>query len=119
MFFGANPVSPTQGLLGSGYPFTTVQNFARAASNPAALTMSDPFPQALLPARGVVTSGGFELNCKSPIFQQYNLTVERQIGRASVLEVAYVASKGTHLGRQWDLNQPLRRSTIQPPFPRP
>jgi hypothetical protein len=119
IFFGASPVNPAQSLMGTGYPFTTVQNIARVANNPSALTMSDPFPQALIAAAGANTSGGHEVDYKSPNLQQYNLTIERQVSASSAVEVAYVGSKGTHLGRQWDFNQPLRGPTIARPFPRP
>jgi hypothetical protein len=47
--------------------------------------------------------------------------VERQLGGGMVLETAYVGSKGTHLGRQYDLNQPFRipGSQVNGNFPRP
>ena len=44
--------------------------------------------------------------------QTYNLTVERELGRGAVLEVAYAGSKGTHLQRRYDINQPYREQAL-------
>ncbi len=49
--------------------------------------------------------------------QSYNLALEREVGRGTVIEVAYAGSKGTHLQRRYDLNQAGRTqatSTIRP-----
>jgi len=40
-----------------------------------------------------------------PYMQQWNLGVEHELPAHVVLSVAYVGSKGTHLTRQYDLNQ--------------
>jgi hypothetical protein len=40
-----------------------------------------------------------------PYMQQWNLGVEHQLPGSVLLSVAYVGSKGTHLTRQYDLNQ--------------
>lgn len=55
--------------------------------------------------------------------QSYSLTVERELGSGNVLEMAYVGSKGTHLGRKYDINM-LYRSIANyevygPSFPVP
>lgn len=51
-----------------------------------------------------------------PYVQQWNLTVERNLGTGTVLSVAYVASKGTHLTDQRDLNQLQPVPASQNPF---
>ncbi len=48
----------------------------------------------------------------------WNLTLEREFGGGSVLEVAYAGSKGTHLPRQYTLNQqPLIPGVKAGPWP--
>ena len=41
-------------------------------------------------------------------YKSYNLTIERDLGKGIVLESGYVGSKGTHLSREYNINQPLR-----------
>jgi hypothetical protein len=50
----------------------------------------------------------------SPTMQQWNLTVERSLGRNWTLEVGYFGSKGTHLREANDANQPMLASPTQP-----
>ena len=45
-----------------------------------------------------INVNGFELYARTPYLQSWNLTVEREIGHESAIEVGYVGSKGTHLG---------------------
>lgn len=40
-----------------------------------------------------------------PYMQQWHLDVQREVAKNMVATVSYVGSKGTHLGRQLDLNQ--------------
>ncbi|MFN7923902.1 MAG: TonB-dependent receptor [Bryobacteraceae bacterium] len=69
------------------------------------LTLANPFP----------TNGGItpppSPNTLSPdittaYMQNWNFTVERQVSRSATLTLAYAGSKGTHLIRSRDLNQP-------------
>jgi hypothetical protein len=43
---------------------------------------------------------------KMPSYQDYNLSVQQQIASATIVEVAYVGTKGTHLLGDINLNQP-------------
>ena len=51
-----------------------------------------------------------------PYVQQWNLNVQREIAKATVLTVAYVGSKGTHLGLQRDINQLYPITQSQNPY---
>ena len=51
-----------------------------------------------------------------PYVQQWNLTVERNLKANTVLSVAYVGSKGTHLTDQRNLNQLYPTPASQNPF---
>jgi hypothetical protein len=51
-----------------------------------------------------------------PYMQQWHLDVQREFAGHSVITVSYVGSKGTHLGRQRDLNQLVPTSAAQNPY---
>jgi hypothetical protein len=51
-----------------------------------------------------------------PYMQQWNLDIQHNIGSNTVLSVAYVGSKGTHLTDQRDLNQIFPLPASQDPF---
>jgi hypothetical protein len=51
-----------------------------------------------------------------PYMQQWNLGVEHELPGSVVLSVAYVASKGTHLTREYDLNQLQAVPASQNPY---
>ena len=53
-----------------------------------------------------------------PYVQQWNLDVEHEILPATVLTVAYVGSKGTHLALQSDLNQIVPTPASANPYPK-
>jgi hypothetical protein len=40
------------------------------------------------------------------------MTYEREIGGGQAVEFGYVGSKGTHLGRRYDINQPIRSQEL-------
>lgn len=52
-----------------------------------------------------------------PYVQQWNVSVQRELMPSTVLTVAYVGSKGTHLADQRDLNQMYPISAAQNPYP--
>ena len=57
------------------------------------------------------TSGPFDifatpLNFPTPYGQSWNLNVQQELSKIASLELAYVGSKGTHLARLYDANQP-------------
>ena len=66
-------------------------------------TLQNPFEAgfAIPPQLAVVNP-----NLATPYVQQWNLTVERQLGSLGTLNLGYVGSKGTHLYETYDLNQP-------------
>jgi hypothetical protein len=107
------------------YPFTISQTFSRQASNPNALTLSNPFPAALAAIGGTTSVGGTPLNLTTPRVHNYNLTFEHELGRSTALEVAYSGSAGRDLSRAYNINQPyyyqpqywLPNGTIPSPYP--
>jgi hypothetical protein len=51
-----------------------------------------------------------------PYVQQWHLDVQHEISRNTVATVSYVGSKGTHLGRKYELNQLMPLPTSQNPY---
>jgi hypothetical protein len=52
-----------------------------------------------------------------PYVQQWNLSLQRELSKGTVLTVAYVGSKGTHLSLQRDINQLYPISNSENPYP--
>jgi outer membrane receptor protein involved in Fe transport len=88
------------------FPFTVTETYSRVTSDPTRLTLSNPFPADRRGFSGVTGSYGQESSePQSQYLQSWNLTIEREFGSATVLEIAYAGSKGTHLQRRYDINQ--------------
>ena len=104
------------------YPFSINETYNAVSANPLALRMSDPFPAARRTVGGVASTSGQDANIQSQYLQSWNLTVEHEFAKDSVIEIAYAGSKGTHLQRRYDLNQQLRDLDVRAAtgaFPRP
>ncbi len=52
-----------------------------------------------------------------PYMQQWNVSIQRELAPSTVLTVAYVGNKGTHLALQDNLNQLYPISAAQNPYP--
>ncbi len=114
-------------------PGTTRTNIIRPnssanAANPASVRASDAAVQTLvgqLP-NGIVglpvqrmppqdrssTPLLFDPNLRTPFVHQWNFSIQRQLLRDTVLEIAYVGNKGTHMFRMMNANQ----ATVTPEF---
>ncbi len=69
------------------------------------LSLANPYPSTngLLPPPSLST---LSPDIRTAYLQSWNLNLQRQIQGVGVLSVAYAGSKGTHLIRSLDLNQP-------------
>jgi hypothetical protein len=69
------------------------------------ITLADPFP-----ARGGIvpppSPNTISPDAVSSYLQQWNLTVDRRVSASTLVGLGYAGSKGTHLVRSRDLNQP-------------
>jgi outer membrane receptor protein involved in Fe transport len=108
IFYTGNELNDVRLDLDDNFPFAITNTYNRVSTNVNALTINSPWPQALSTLGGTTTSYAYELHAPIGYLQSYNLTVEREIGKGIVFEGAYVGSKGTHLSRQYNLNQPFR-----------
>lgn len=111
IFYTGSRLSAMRTDITGGFPFSVAQSFTGTTTTPAALTINNPFPAALAKVTGTATTSGYEVNPPSPYLQSWNLTVERELGSGVVVEVGYTGSKGTHLGRKYDINQEIRTPT--------
>ncbi|MDP2995939.1 MAG: TonB-dependent receptor [Bryobacterales bacterium] len=95
------------------YPFSINESYSANTSNPLLVTVSDPYPAARRSVGGVTSTSGQEVNPQSQYLQSWNLTLEREFGRGTVIEAAYAGSKGTHLQRRYDINQQNREQALR------
>src|SRR5258708_4005592 len=108
VFYTGSRLSAERTDITGGFPFSTAQSFTGSTSNPNLLTLANPFPASLAKVTGVTTTAGYESSPPSPYLQSWNFTIERELGQGIALEVGYTGSKGTHLGRKYDINQEIR-----------
>jgi hypothetical protein len=96
-------------------------NSSVSAANPASVRASDPEVQRLVAQlpNGIVglpvqrtpppdrssTPLLFDPNLRTPFVHQWNFSIQRQILHDTVLEIAYVGNKGTHMFRMMNANQ--------------
>lgn len=99
------------------YPFSINETYSAVAANPNAVTVSNAFPAARRSVGGTTSTSGGPAEPQTQYLQTYSLTLERDLGKGTVVEIAYAGSKGTHLQRRYDLNQPGREAanrTLRP-----
>ena len=105
IFYGAQEVR-TGFQLGYSMPFFFALSKSSEFGVTPAAYVNQGFP-ALDPAAasfpGLLSA---DQRFKSPYYQQWNVSVQRDVGWNASLEVAYVGSKGTHLQVLRDYNQP-------------
>jgi outer membrane receptor protein involved in Fe transport len=106
-------------------PFLINYNFTSDTLTPAATFTTGFAPGTLSPANVDVSRVQLRAanpNAATPRLQQGSFGLQRAFGRDWLAEVAYVATRGTHLMTLRDLNQPLPGQTSLPrsvrfPFP--
>ena len=81
------------------------------------LTTRDGFPQTS--STGFPTYFGIDPGAGTPYMQQWNAGFQHEFAGHVLGEVAYVGSKGTHLGRFRQFNTPLQTETGADLAPRP
>jgi len=79
------------------------------------LTLNNPFP-SFFPLPLPDSALAIQRDLRTGYMQHWNFNVERQLGSRSVVEIAYVGSKGTKLLTARDINQP-QPSALPPGLP--
>ena len=121
IFYGASSLYRTD-ELSDIYPFSINESYSATTSNPALISQSNPFPASRKRVSGITSTSGQDINSRDQYLQSWSLTIEREFAGGTVLEVAYAGSKGTHLPRRYDINQPFRIPELKladGTFPRP
>lgn len=115
IYYDQSALAPAEGLYFNP-PFFDFNLFF---SFPGLVTilLNDPFP-AQFPFPTAKSATGFQPDLRTPYVQHWNLSLQQQLGRSRVLEIAYIGSKGTKLIGGRDINQP-RPNPFVFPNPRP
>lgn len=121
-------VSWALNVVEQNQPGTTRTSIIRPNSTSPAVRASDPVVQTLITqlADGIVGQGVqripppdrsstpllFDQNLRTPYVHQWNFSIQRQLFRDTILELAYVGNQGIHMFRMINANQ----SIVSPDF---
>ncbi|HEY2933245.1 MAG TPA: TonB-dependent receptor [Acidobacteriota bacterium] len=101
---GCSPVPDIR--IGQGFPYEL---------QPPTVKPSSFFTPALQTLNNAPALALFEPKLKNPAVHQWNLSVQRELPFGLVAQVGYVARRGTHLLRAYDVNQ-INADAILPSF---
>ena len=113
MYYDQSSLAPSEGLYFNA-PFFDFNLFFSLPGLP--LTLNDPFP-SFFPVPLPKSAFAFQRDLRTPYLQHWNVSLQQELGRSRVVEIAYVGSKGTKLITARDINQP--RPSPQMPNLRP
>ena len=101
LYYDQSPLAPSEGLYFSP-PYFNSQLFISSQQSP--LFLENPWP---LNTPNFIPGSAFEFqrNLPTAYLQEWNMTVQRQLGGSSVAELSYAGSKGTRLIANRDVNQ--------------
>jgi len=91
-------------------------NETQGTSRPV-LTTRDAFPKTA--TTGFPSYFGLDAHAPTPYVQQWNASIQRELPGRTLLELAYIGSKGTKLGRYRRFNTPAHVEIGQNLGPRP
>lgn len=112
VYYDQSPLAPAEALYFNS-PFFDNNIFFSLPGLP--LTLNDPFP-SFFPFPLPDSALSIQRDLRTGYMHHWNLNVERKIGSETVIEVAYVGSKGTKLLTARDINQP-QPSVLPPGLP--
>jgi hypothetical protein len=113
IYYDQSALAPSEGLYFNP-PFFNFNLYFSLPGLP--LTLNNPFP-SVFPLPLPPSAFAFQRDLRTPYVQQWNIGIQRDLGKSRVLEVAYVGSKGTKLISARDINQPF--PSAAPVNPRP
>lgn len=102
VYYDQTSLAPSEGLYFNS-PFFDFNLFFSLPGLP--LTLNDPFP-SFFPVPLPHSAFAFQRDLRTPYSQQWNVSLQRELGKSRVIEIAYVGSKGTKLITARDINQP-------------
>ncbi|MGI8917323.1 MAG: TonB-dependent receptor domain-containing protein [Pyrinomonadaceae bacterium] len=112
IYYDQSALAPTEALYFNS-PYFDNNIFFSLPGLP--LTLSDPFP-TFFPFPLPDSALAIQRDLRTAYMQHWNLNVQQELGSKSVLEIAYVGSKGTKLLTARDINQP-QPSVLPPGLP--
>lgn len=101
VYFDQSALAPSEGLYFSA-PYFDFRLFVTSQQFP--LTLQNPFPENY-PFPSPASAFTMNRGMRTPYIQHFNLQVQRQLGRSTVVEAGYVGAKGTRLLMARDLNE--------------
>lgn len=110
LFVAGTILNPFRNNLGNIFPFTINTNYPGQNNNPTLISFQNPTDDRRLRVGGGVTASGITQKPSQAYLQSWNFTVERELPGGTSIEMDYRGSKGTHLIRRFDANQPLRNA---------
>lgn len=116
VFYTQYPMQYLEQTLAANPPFAGTFNYVQEISGGVPLlTLQQPYTAA---GNASLAPSGLGRDFTLPNNQQWNLTVERELGWGTALSLGYVGNKGTHLYRSFNVNQPyidpVTKATIRP-----
>jgi len=127
LYFGPEQLGPYgEPSPGFSTPFLLQDSFQVADNNPSTLNtvnFATGFPSYALTNPGDPTLFATALNLRTPYFQQWNFSVQQQVGANSALDISYIASKTTSMytNQDWNLPSPSVDGAVpyalRQPFP--
>jgi hypothetical protein len=108
LFLAGDILNNLRNNLSNQFPFVINQNFVGVNNDPNLVSLQTPFPSSREVITGTTNVNGFAMDPKQSYLQSWNLTIERELFAGTAIEMDYRGSKGTHLQRLYDYNQPYR-----------
>ncbi|MCP5120444.1 MAG: hypothetical protein GY953_57355, partial [bacterium] len=108
IFMAGSILNNLRNNLSNQFPFAIVENFPGVNNNPELVSLQSPFPDSRHRFTGTTSVRGYDRNPQQAYLQSWNFTIERELFSGIAVEADYRGSKGTHLLRRYDINQPLR-----------
>ncbi len=108
IYYGTWEFNDILNNLAGNFPFVINETNSKPSSNPLALTISNPFPNPPSLVENDVSVYGIQLKAPNPYSQSWNLTVERDLGHNSAIEMGYTGTKGTNLSHMSNIDQDIR-----------
>ncbi len=108
IFLAGDILNNLRNNLSNQFPFAVVQNFPGVNVRPNEVSLQTPFPTTRERLAGTTSVRGYNITPQTGYLQSWNFTLERVLFGSTTLEVDYRGSKGTHLIRRYDFNQPYR-----------
>jgi hypothetical protein len=115
VYFDQSALAPSEGLYFSA-PYFDFRLFVTSQQYP--LMLQNPWPEDY-PFPSPASAFTFNQGIRTPYVQHFSLQVQRQLDRATVVELGYVGSKGTRLLMARDINQAVPSVTQFPIRPNP